>query len=248
MTKQKLHKNESLSSSVSDHVDEWGNRAKNNPDISNSSVSNYKHSVLKFYRTSEFDHPIEPKNFNIKNDTPCGNPKIISRRLSTEITSRSQKYGVKKYLESLYTKKLSFRKRSMLRELIHQIDSMNYADKSISSSERIRNKEILKDICKEIENQNTELGLMSKTMYETASRAVGMKFLLWKDVWKPKYNGRNLSNQEIFIHKHRSKSSESRVVKVSSKLRKELEKNRRREKPRTRGLCFLPEDGQEITI
>lgn len=213
---------EELNETVSEHLKRWKSWAENSDKVGDSSVSNYYSSIRRFYRKSGIEQPIDPDNMveSVADEDEENSVSMerVSNHLTTDITSRSMKYGVKKYLVFLDADAASIQGRTKVNFLKSTLDRLEFEDNTTDKDEvgkKVVPFKRVRTICEEAEEKEDELGLLTKMMYETGTRASGMKLLLWKDVLRKTFRGEKLGKNDVFISSNRSKSKSDRIVNIS---------------------------------
>jgi integrase len=152
------------------------------------------------------------------------------------------KYGLNKYLFFLDTDANSIEGRSKINFLRTTLDRLEFDDDPDTNvGEKVIRLSRVKTICSAAEAKDSELGLFLKMMYETGTRASGMKLLLWKDVHREAWQGEPLAETDIFIDHRRSKSKNDGVVTVSDATYQRLEQVHAERDPAPEDLVFFPD-------
>lgn len=216
-----------------DNFKEWMENSDNK--TGEKSVENYYTTVRGFYRNTGRKQPID-----LTNDSD-EYLEELSHDIANHITSRSMKFGLKKYLSwiSLQTSSFQAEKTAgFMREKIGRVpldqDQQDVESKVIAG-------QTLGSVCRKAEETDNQLGIMLRMMYESASRFSGMNRLLWRDVWRNEFSGEELEAHQVYISKERSKGKVNGVVEISDQTLSDLEKMADERNPDRNEQVFFPE-------
>lgn len=221
---------------VEKHLQRFDDWAKNQTGLSDRSRGNYRSSIKKFYMTSGIS-PIDPSELDKKKISQ------ISDLLVTSVTSRSMKYGLKKYFDFLTIQASNVEAESNINFLYRKLGKMEFDPEEKDIGNKIMSRERVQVITGKAGEEDWELGLLYRMMYETATRASGMYLLEWRDVERTEWEGDKIGDHQIFISKERSKGETDGLVKISKQTLQDLQelKNLRDEKPGRKENVFFPE-------
>lgn len=222
------------------HLEDFKSWGTNQGGSSSGSMKNYSSSVKKFYTTTGLK-VIDPEKINQEKASQ------LTELLTTSISSRSMKYGLKKYFEFLSYLAPTMESQSRINFLEDKLKSMDFNVSERNIQNKVMSAERVGQLVNKAEETDEELELAYRMMYETATRASGMYLLEWRDVHRSEWGGEKLKDHEIFISKNRSKGKEDGVVRISDSTLSDLIqlKRDREEMPNRQEKVFFPEMTRE---
>jgi integrase len=219
-------------SKLDNHLEEFEHWAKKS--VSETSAKNYTTTVKGFYKNSKRKNVLEL-------DGDDDSIEEISGDIADHVSSRSMKFGLKKYLDWLSLKASSVQSERTAEFLKKKIDKVPIEQSKSDVESKVISGTTLAKVCGEAGETDEELGVMLRMMYETGSRFSGMNRLLWRDVWRTEFSGEQLEDHQVFISKDRSKGKVDGVVEISDRTLKEIQQLENKKDPGKSEQVFFPE-------
>lgn len=210
-------------------------------DIADSSIRNYRNGVARFYYLSDYIAPIDVDQIpeERKNDH-LPSMKNVARSLTVNVTSRSMAHALRKYFKFLSKQAMSIEGERNAQFFRGKVEPQRIDQNERDIESKVVSAARVRDIVEAAYERDEELGLMMKTMYETATRASGVINLLWKDFLIDSWAGEDLEPYQIRVHSDRSKSKESGIVEVSDHTLTQLKQIYREREPSAEERIFIP--------
>lgn len=214
-----------LPNPVQDHIQTF----RDSLNLSDRSIRNYTSCVKRFYRLTDRDEPIDPANLDELSTSD------LAEDLSDHITSQSMKYGMLKYFDWLQQRAPAVEAERTLLFFRNKVENKDPTTESRDIGEKVLSsdkcEEIIYTAPNEVNDRPQDARLLLQMMYDTAARVSGMLWLEWQDVWREEYAGEPLADNELLIHRERSKSDTSGVVELQPATRMLLEQHEARIDP-----------------
>lgn len=215
---------------VQNHIDDFQEWAANG--VSESSAANYASSVKRFYKETGRDQVIQLGKLNLNR---------VTEEITEDVTSRSMKFGLKKYFDYLSLKAVDIENERTSDFILRKLTKLDKEPDTSNRENKVISADKVSEICSKAQDKDDEFGLFMRMMYETATRVSGMRWLLWKDVVRDQWRGDDLEPHQIFISKDRSKGKEDGIVEVSDQTLKELNQLQEPRNPDMNDYVFFPD-------
>ena len=223
---------------------------------SEDTIKNYISSVKRYYRLNKLRKPINPSRFVYledkedmrKQEGTDREPDVplhrdydeLFKSLDTTITSRSMKYGVKKYYEYLKSQSSRRLTRLNLSEILEKLGNLEINQEDLNNNKYLTQGKV-KEFIEAAEEKDPEFGTLLQMMYETGARASGMTNIQWRDVEIEQRDGKNLEKTDIFLSKTRTKGKVNGIVYITEETYKQLQLLKEDREPEPKDVVFYPD-------
>ena len=223
---------------------------------SEDTIKNYVSSVKRYYRLNKLDRPINPSRFVYLEDKEEmreqeGTDREVEvglhrdydelfKSLDTTITSRSMKYGVKKYYEYLKSQSSRRLTRLNLSEILEKLGNLEIHQEDNNNDKYLTQGKV-KQFMAEAEEKDPEFGTLLRMMYETGARASGMTNIQWRDVEMEQRDGKDLEKTDVFLSKTRTKGKVNGIVYITEETYNQLQELKENREPEPKDVVFYPD-------
>jgi len=218
-----------LETQIQEHIQKFQDWAKKG--VTDTSADNYSSSVKRFYKETGRIQPIQLGTLELER---------ITEEITEDVTSRSMKFGLKKYFDYLSMKSSSVENERTADFVIRKLAKLELEPDTKNRGNKVISANKVSEISDRANNIDAEFGLLIRMMYETGTRVSGMRWLLWKDVLRDQWRGDPLKPHQIFISKNRSKGEVDGIVEVSDRTLEELTRLREERNPDMSDHVFFP--------